>query len=42
MHEMTYALLETETSGFPVDAVGWAVLVVSLLITVVWLLYLYR
>ncbi len=40
MNELTDAILSTETA-LP-EVTGWAVLIVSLLLTVVWLLYLYR
>lgn len=40
MNELTYAVL-TETE-LPMELIGWSVLVLSLLVTVVWLAYLYR
>ncbi|MCU4741857.1 hypothetical protein OB955_21090 [Halobacteria archaeon AArc-m2/3/4] len=43
MNELTYAILETDAeTALPMEIVGWAVLGVSLLITVAWLFYLYR
>ncbi len=39
MIELTYAVLETD---FPMVIAGWGVLLISLLITAFWMLYLYR
>lgn len=34
--------LQEDAPALPIDAVGWAVLVVGLVLTVGWLLYLFR
>ena len=34
-------VLETETA-FPMEATGWGVLALSVLLTVLWLVYVYR
>ena len=34
--------LLTETGNLPVDGIGWMVFLASVLLVVVWLLYLYR
>ncbi|AEH37293.1 hypothetical protein [Halopiger xanaduensis] len=40
MNELTYVLAaETE---LPMEIVGWGVLIASLLVTIVWLAYVYR
>lgn len=41
MSELTHMLLEAEPA-LPISAVGWGVLIVSLLITVAWLAKLYQ
>ncbi|WP_255170046.1 hypothetical protein [Natrononativus amylolyticus] len=41
MNELSSVLLETEPA-LPMEIAGWGVLLVGLVITVVWLLYLYR
>lgn len=41
MNELTAIVLETETS-LPMDIAGWGTLLVSLVVTIVWLAYLYR
>ncbi|MFC4437061.1 MULTISPECIES: hypothetical protein [Natrialbaceae] len=41
MNELIGVVLEAETA-LPMDIVGWGTLLVSLLVTVVWLAYLYR
>jgi len=34
--------LQADAPALPIDAVGWAVIVVGLALTVGWLLYLFR
>ncbi|WP_256549405.1 hypothetical protein [Natrinema caseinilyticum] len=41
MNTLTDAVLATETQ-LPMAVVGWGVLVLGLLVTIAWLLYLYR
>lgn len=41
MTELASVLLETETA-LPMELTSWVVLLVSLAITVAWLVYLYR
>ena len=41
MNELTHAVLAAETE-LPMELVGWSVLLLSVLVTVVWLVYLYR
>ena len=40
MNELTY-VLEAEPA-LPMDVVGWGTLALGLLVTLVWLVYLYR
>ncbi|MFC7215148.1 hypothetical protein ACFQO4_13810 [Saliphagus sp. GCM10025334] len=40
MVDLTHVVLAS--SDFPIEIAGWTVLVVSLLITAFWTLYLYR
>lgn len=43
MNTLTYALLETDAEpAMPIDIVGWGLIVLALVLTVVWLAYLYR
>ncbi len=39
---MIPVVLQEDTPALPIDAVGWAVLVLGLVLTVGWLLYLFR
>jgi len=39
---MIAVVLQEDAPALPIDAVGWAVLVVGLVLTVGWLLYLFR
>ncbi|WP_268892310.1 hypothetical protein [Natronorubrum halalkaliphilum] len=41
MNELTYAVLEAEPE-LPMELAGWGVLALSLLVAIVWLVYLYR
>ena len=41
MNELTTVVLETETA-LPMGIAGWGTLLVSLLVAIVWLAYLYR
>ncbi|WP_306057172.1 hypothetical protein [Natronococcus wangiae] len=41
MNGLTAVVLATETA-LPMDIVGWGTLLVSLLVTIAWLAYLYR
>lgn len=41
MNQLAYAVLKTGTE-LPMDITGWAVLALSLLVTIGWLVYLYR
>ena len=41
MNEFTQIVL-AEGTQLPMDVVGWGALILSLLVTVVWLAYLYR
>ncbi|EMA36019.1 hypothetical protein SAMN05444422_101780 [Halobiforma haloterrestris] len=41
MNELTQAVLESEPV-LPMDVVGWGALILGLLVTIVWLVYLYR
>lgn len=36
------AVLQADSPALPIDAVGWTVLLLSLVITVLWLVYLWR
>lgn len=45
MNELVRVVLQNEANAepaLPMDVVGWGVLIVSLLIAVAWLAYLYR
>lgn len=43
MNELTYTILATESeTALPMEIVGWVVLGASLLLTVAWLVSLYR
>jgi len=35
-------LLQEDTPALPIDAVGWTVLLLGVVLTVAWLAYLYR
>ena len=39
MNELTHVVLETE---LPMGIAGWGTLALALLVTIVWLIYLYR
>ncbi|CQH52638.1 uncharacterized protein HHUB_1869 [Halobacterium hubeiense] len=39
---MNYLLAATEGSALPINAVGWTVTIVGLLLAVAWTAYLYR
>lgn len=41
MVEHAHVVLETG-ADLPIDAVGWSVLVISLLVTALWLAYVFR
>ncbi|WP_256566069.1 hypothetical protein [Natrinema gelatinilyticum] len=41
MNTLNDVVLATETQ-FPMSVVGWGVLVLGLLVTIAWMLYLYR
>ena len=41
MNQLAFTVLEAETE-LPMEIAGWGVLALSLLLTVVWLVYLYR
>lgn len=41
MYQLAYLVLEAETE-LPMEITGWGMLVLGLLITVAWLVYLYR
>lgn len=43
MNALTYALLEVDAeTTLPMDLAGWGILIFALVVTVVWLAYLYR
>lgn len=39
---MCYFMLQEDTPALPIDAVGWTVLLLGVVLTVAWLVYLYR
>ncbi|SDQ52020.1 hypothetical protein [Natronobacterium texcoconense] len=41
MTELPYGILAAE-SPLPIELVGWGTLILGLLVTIVWLAYLYR
>ena len=41
MNELTHVVLDAEPA-LPMEIVGWGTLILSVLIAVVWLAYLYR
>lgn len=41
MYQLAHVVLEAETE-LPMEIAGWGVLALSLLLTIVWLVYLYR
>ncbi|WP_279387175.1 hypothetical protein [Natrarchaeobius oligotrophus] len=41
MNELTDGVLAAEPA-LPMDVVGWGTLVLALIVTIVWLVYLYR
>ena len=43
MNDLTTVLLEADAEPtLPLEIVGWGILLVSIAITIVWLVYLYR